>query len=90
MSVEESPQPDRQPPKTTDDTTEHDPRVSTIPLDTEDGGTVVIEQQNVGPGSQIGEGEFKPDDEVSVHKTPEEAAAEQDELEHQAPTDGDR
>ena len=33
--------------------------VQSIPLDTEDGGTVVIEQQNVGAPNQVGGGEFK-------------------------------
>ena len=31
------------------------------PLDLEDGGTVVIRQQNAGPGNQVGSGEFKDD-----------------------------
>jgi hypothetical protein len=56
--------------------------VSSIPLDTEDGGTVVIEQQNVGPDNQVGGGEFK---DAKLGKTPDEAAAEQDRLESEAP-----
>jgi hypothetical protein len=49
--------------------------VRSVPLDTEDGGRVVIEQQNVGPGSQVGGGEFKNTDD---QKSPEEAAVEQE------------
>lgn len=66
---------------------EHDPRVTSIPLATEDGGEVVIGQQNVGEGQQVGAGEFKRDEETSVRKTPEQAAAEQEQLERDAPTD---
>jgi hypothetical protein len=51
--------------------------VQSVPLDTEDGEQVVIEQQNVGPGSQVGGGEFKNTDD---QKTPEEAAVEQEQL----------
>jgi hypothetical protein len=51
--------------------------VRSVPLDTEDGDSVVIEQQNVGPGSQVGGGEFKNTDE---QKSPEEAAVEQEQL----------
>jgi len=54
--------------------------VSSIPLETEDGETVVIAQQNVGPGQQVGAGEFKRDEEASSHKPPEQAAHEQDQL----------
>lgn len=65
---------------------EHDDlQVQSIPLDTEDGGTVVIEQQNAGPGQQVGAGEFKETDEVSDRKSPDQAAAEQAELEDRAP-----
>jgi hypothetical protein len=71
------------------DEQQHDPRVSTIPLDTEDGDEVVIEQQNAGPGQQVGAGEFKPSDETSVHKDPGDAAAEQERLEREAPIDGE-
>jgi hypothetical protein len=51
--------------------------VQSVPLDTEDGDQVVIEQQNVGPGSQVGGGEFKNTDD---QKSPEQAAAEQEQL----------
>jgi len=33
--------------------------VTSEPIDTEDGGTVVVQQQNVGPANQLGGGEFK-------------------------------
>jgi hypothetical protein len=66
---------------------EHDPRVSTVPLDTDDGDQVVIEQQNVGPGRQVGAGEFKEDEDTSFHKSPEAAAAEQERLDDEAPVD---
>lgn len=59
--------------------------VRSVPLDTEDGGTVVIEQQNVGPDNQVGGGEFKNADE---QKSSGEAASEQDQLESEAPIDG--
>ena len=59
--------------------------VSSIPLDTEDGGTVTIQQQNVGPDNQVGGGEYK---DGSLHKTPDEAAQEQAALEREAPVDG--
>lgn len=71
--------------KPTDD--RPDPRVSTVPLDTEDGDQVVIQQQNAGPGNQVGAGEFKPSDETSDRKDPGVAAAEQERLEARAPTD---
>ena len=64
-----------------------DPRVSTVPLDTDDGDQVVIQQQNAGPGNQVGAGEFKPSDETSDRKDPRAAAAEQERLEAEAPTD---
>jgi hypothetical protein len=70
------------------DVGEPDPRVSSVPLDTEDGGQVVIEQQNVGPGQQVGGGEFERPGSASLHKRPEDAAAEQERLEHQAPVHG--
>ena len=60
-----------------------DPRVSTVPLTTEDGEEVVIEQQNVGPGNQVGAGEFK----TALHRDPEDAADEQQRLESRAPVD---
>lgn len=67
---------------------EHDERqVQSIPLDTEDGGTVVIEQQNAGPGQQVGAGEYKHDDEVSERKSPDRAADEQADLDDAAPID---
>lgn len=65
----------------------HDPRVSTVPLDTDDGGTVVIEQQNAGPGQQVGAGEFKEPGTATRHKRPEAAAAEQAALDRDAPVD---
>jgi len=60
--------------------------VSTVPLDTEDGGTVVISQQNAGPGNQVGGGEFK---RAGEGKTPDDAADEQDDLQQEAPVDTD-
>jgi hypothetical protein len=64
---------------------ERDPRVSSIPLDTEDGDQVVIEQQNVGPGNQVGAGEFKRSGETAFHKDPGDAAEEQKRLDEQVP-----
>ena len=64
-----------------------DPRVSTVPLPTEDGGEVVIQQQNVGPGNQVGAGEFKRSDETALHRDPDDAAEEQQVLEDRAPID---
>ena len=64
--------------------TEDDRAVSSIPLDTEDGGTVVISQQNVGPANQVGGGEFKNADD---QKTPEQAADEQYLLQGDAPVE---
>jgi len=61
---------------------EDEKAVSSIPLDTEDGGTVVIEQQNMGGRQQVGGGEFKNAD---GEKTVEEAAEEQARLEREAP-----
>jgi hypothetical protein len=58
--------------------------VTSIPLDTEDGGTAVIKQQNVGPDNQVGGGEFKNTDDK---KTPGEAADEQEALDEEAPID---
>jgi hypothetical protein len=69
---------DRQP---TAQELEDEKAVRSEPLDTEDGGTVVIEQQNVGPVNQLGGGEFK---NARRGKTPDEAAAEQDQLEDEA------
>ena len=65
---------------------ERDPRVSSVPLDTDDGDRVVISQQNAGPGRQVGAGEFKEPGTGSHHKSPEQAAREQRELERQAAT----
>ena len=73
-------------PEPTDDE-RPDPRVSTVPLDTEDGDQVVIQQQNAGPGNQVGAGEFKPSDEAADRKDPGVAAEEQERLEEQAPID---
>ncbi|HEX6658086.1 MAG TPA: hypothetical protein VF065_08390 [Ilumatobacter sp.] len=67
-----------------------DPRVSTVPLPTEDGGEVVIQQQNVGPGNQVGAGEFKRSDETALHRDPDDAADEQERLEQRAPIDDDQ
>lgn len=64
-----------------------DPRVSTVPLPTDDGGEVVIQQQNVGPGNQVGAGEFKRSDETALHRDPDDAADEQQRLEDRAPID---
>jgi hypothetical protein len=58
--------------------------VSSIPLDTEDGGQVVITQQNMGPDNQVGGGEWK---DVDRGPTPDEAAAAQAALERRSPTD---
>jgi len=63
---------------------ENDPRVSTIPLDSEDGGTVVISQQAVGTDNEVGGGEFP---EGELEKSIAKAAAEQERLEREAPTD---
>ena len=64
-----------------------DPRVSTLPLETEDGDEVVIQQQNVGPGNQVGAGEFKRSENTAVERDPADAAAEQARLEAEAPVD---
>lgn len=55
--------------------------VRSIPLDTEDGGTVVIEQQNMGGMQQVGEGEFK----NVEHRSVERAGEQQAELEARVP-----
>jgi hypothetical protein len=47
----------------------------------------VIQQQNVGPGNQVGAGEFKRSDETAFHRDPEDAADEQQRLEDRAPID---
>jgi hypothetical protein len=62
-----------------------DPRVSTVPLDTEDGEQVVIQQQNVGPGNQVGAGEFKTSAETADQKDPGVAAEQQRQLDEEAP-----
>lgn len=67
---------------------EPDRRVSSIPLTTEDGEEVIIEQQNVGPRNQVGGGEFKPSDETADRKDPGRAAEEQEQLEREAPIEG--
>ena len=61
-----------------------DAAVCSEPVDTEDGEQIVICQQNVGPGNQVGAGEYK---RGKVGRTSEEAAAEQDELEAQVPVE---
>jgi hypothetical protein len=57
--------------------------VCSEPVETEYGEEVVVCQQNTGPGSQVGGGEFK---NVDRGKTADEAAEEQEELERDAPT----
>jgi len=54
-----------------------------VPLEMEDGTEVVICQSNVGADNMVGSGEF-PD--PSSHPTVEDAAAQQLELEDEAPT----
>jgi hypothetical protein len=51
-----------------------DPDVRSVPLEDEDGNTVVIEQQNVGPGNQVGQGEHPDPD--TPPKDPGDAADE--------------
>jgi hypothetical protein len=63
-----------------DDDMENDPRVSTVPLTTDDGEEVVISQQNVGPGNQVGSGEFETNAPAALHRTPDQAAEQQDQL----------
>jgi hypothetical protein len=67
-----------------------DPRASTVPLETEDGQEVVIQQQNVGPGNQVGAGEFKRSQDTAVQRDPADAAAEQEQLEAEAPIDDEQ
>jgi hypothetical protein len=62
---------------------EDEKAVRSVPLDTEDGGTVVIEQQNMGGAQQVGGGEFK----NQTGRTVDEAAVEQADLEREAPID---
>jgi uncharacterized protein (TIGR02246 family) len=63
-----------------------DRAVRSEPVATDEGDEVVVRQQNVGPGSQVGGGEFK---NVERGKTPDEVAAEQRALAREAPTDVD-
>jgi hypothetical protein len=63
---------------------QQDPSVCSVPLETEDGDEVVICQENVGPGNQVGGGEWK---NGTIAKTPKQAAREQKRLEREAPTD---
>lgn len=60
--------------------------VQSLPLDTEDGGTVVIEQQNMGGAQQVGGGEYK---NVGGDRSVEQAAADQAQLEREASIHGD-
>jgi hypothetical protein len=75
------------PDRSSEQSEEPDPRVSSVPLPTEDGDEVVISQQNAGPGNRVGAGEFKRGGEVSVDKDPATAAEEQEELEADAPVE---
>jgi len=68
-------------PKRQDD---EDLDVTSEPIETDDGRTIVIQQQNVGPGNQVGGGEFK---NVDRGRSVDEAALEQLELEEDAPVD---
>src|SRR4051812_32499089 len=61
---------------------EDEKAVRSIPLDTDDGRQVVIEQQNMGGARQVGGGEFK---NVDGKRSPAEAAADQAKLEREAP-----
>jgi hypothetical protein len=56
--------------------------VCSEPVDLDDGETVVICQQNVGPGNQVGGGEFK---NVYEGRSPEQVQREQEALERDAP-----
>ena len=65
---------------------EDETAVTSLPIETDDGRTVVIQQQNAGPGNQVGGGEFKnTDGPPSV----DEAALRQLELEQSAPIEPD-
>ena len=57
--------------------------VTSEPIDMEDGSTVVVQQQNVGPANQVGGGEFK---NAEAEPPPEKVALEQLALEEDAPT----
>ena len=61
----------------TDEARLEDADVRTVELEDDDGNPVVIAQQNVGPGNQVGEGEFK---DKKAPKDPGEAAEEQSRL----------
>jgi hypothetical protein len=50
----------------------------TVPLEDEDGNEVVICQQNVGPGNEVGQGEFPHP--ATPPKDPADAAREQESL----------
>jgi hypothetical protein len=56
--------------------------VRSEPVEAEDGSTVVIAQQNAGPGNQVGDGEFKRGE---TGRTVKQAAEEQAELGQDAP-----
>jgi hypothetical protein len=60
-----------------------DRAVQSIPLDTEDGGQVVITQEAQGRQAIVGDGEFADPHEP---RTPEQAARDQEALEQEAPT----
>src|SRR3954454_16146103 len=69
------------------DAEEEDMRaVRSVPLDTEDGRTVVIEQQNMAGRQQVGGGEYK---NVRSGRSVDAAAADQAELQQEAPVDDD-
>jgi hypothetical protein len=65
---------------------EDDRAVTSEPVPTDDGGEVELHQQNAGPGNQVGAGEFKTSEDTSFHKTGDQAAAEEAQLEEEAPT----
>jgi hypothetical protein len=64
--------------------TEDERAVTSEPVPTADGDEVVVVQQNVGPGNQVGGGEFKNTDHG---KSPEQVQREQDDLQETAPID---
>jgi hypothetical protein len=70
------------------DDVENDPRVSTIPLTTDDGDEVVISQQNVGPRNQVGKGEFETNAPAAHGRTAAQAKAEQDQLDRDLEAEG--
>ncbi|HEY3833313.1 MAG TPA: hypothetical protein VGO03_13535 [Acidimicrobiia bacterium] len=57
-----------------------EPMMRSEPIDTDDGGTVVIAQQNVGPGNEVGEGEFPT---IHAPVSAEQAAADQARLDEE-------